>query len=415
MLKDFITAIKLPFLKDKELYCDIKRILGFYPGDIELYKTALMHKSVMHRNNKGKPVNNERLEFLGDAVLDAVVGDIVYRHFPGKREGFLTNTRSKLVQRETLGKLANEMGITKLVLSSGRSQSHNSYLGGNAFEALVGAMYLDKGYDKCMKFMEKRILDKLINIDKVAYKEVNFKSKLLEWSQKNRIKLEYVEVESKKDNNGNPVFIYKVVLEGIDGEKGKGYSKKESQQMASKLTLERLRKNTQYLDSIFAAKTDRTKMEEEPVMCVPEISEKDNTPLKSNENPSKNSENTSKKDNNNSPKKENKAPKKPKNKPEKKAENKVDDKVEETFKQEGKPEKDNTPKEERKSRRNNRRPRREKPEQNDAPLEQNDGNNQQNDDNDFDLSDISVKQLTREEIIEQAEKAAFEAENNVDK
>ena len=179
MIKDIITAIKLPFLKDKELYCDLKKILGFYPGDIELYKTALMHKSIMHRNKKGKPVNNERLEFLGDAVLDAVVGDIVYNHFPGKREGFLTNTRSKLVQRETLGKLANEMGITKLIVSSGRSQSHNSYIGGNAFEALVGAMYLDKGYDKCMKFMEKRILDKLINIDKVAYKEVNFKSKLL--------------------------------------------------------------------------------------------------------------------------------------------------------------------------------------------------------------------------------------------
>ena len=77
-------------------------ILGFYPRDISHYKLALMHKSVMHRNKKGKPVNNERLEFLGDAILDAVVGDIVYRHFPGKREGFLTNTRSKLVQRDTL-------------------------------------------------------------------------------------------------------------------------------------------------------------------------------------------------------------------------------------------------------------------------------------------------------------------------
>lgn len=385
MIKDLITAIKLPFLKDKELYCDIKRILGFYPGNIELYKTALMHKSVMHRNNKGKPVNNERLEFLGDAVLDAVVGDIVYRHFPGKREGFLTNTRSKLVQRETLGKLANEMGITKLVLSSGRSQSHNSYLGGNAFEALVGAMYLDKGYDKCMKFMEKRILDKLINIDKVAYKEVNFKSKLLEWSQKNRINLEYKEVESKKDEHGNPVFIYKVVLEGIDGETGKGYSKKESQQIASKLTLERLRKNTKYLDSIFAAKTDRTKMEEEPVMCVPDV---ENKPVEKPEQKEA------------KPAKKNDKPAKKENKPVDK-ENKADNNAEESPK-------DNTPNEERKPRRNNRRPRREKPQPTDAPTEQNDGNKPHNDDKDFDLSDISAKQLTREEIIELAEKAAFE-------
>ena len=274
MIKDLLIKIKLLTSKDKELYCQLKKILGFYPGDIELYKTALMHKSIMHRNEKGKPVNNERLEFLGDAVLDAVVGDIVFRHFPGKREGFLTNTRSKLVQRETLGRLANEMGITRLVLSSGRSQSHNSYMGGNAFEALVGAMYLDKGYDTCMHFMEKRILDKLINIDKVAYKEVNFKSKLLEWTQKNRIQLEYREIEQKKDDNGNPTFVYQVMLETVKGEIGKGYSKKESQQQASKLTLERLRKNSAYLDSIFAAKTERTKMEEEPVMNVPDTEQK---------------------------------------------------------------------------------------------------------------------------------------------
>jgi len=274
MIQDIFTSIKLLFRKDKELYYDLKKIIGFLPGDIELYKTALMHKSIMHRNNKGKPVNNERLEFLGDAVLDAVVGDIVYRRFPGKREGFLTNTRSKLVQRETLGKLAKDMGITKLILSSGRNQSHNSYMGGNAFEALVGAMYLDKGYDACMKFMEKRILNNHINIDKVAYKEVNFKSKLLEWTQKNRIQLQYELVDQTKDENGSPTFIYKVLLENIEGCTGKGYSKKESQQQASKLTLEKLRKDKQYLDSVFAAKTDRTKMEEEPVMVVPETETK---------------------------------------------------------------------------------------------------------------------------------------------
>lgn len=289
-MKDFINYIKLLFRKDKELYYDLKSIIGFYPGNIEYYKTALMHKSIMHRNNKGKPVNNERLEFLGDAVLDAVVGDIVYRHFPGKREGFLTNTRSKLVQRETLGKLATEMGITKLIVSSGRNQSHNSYMGGNAFEALVGAMYLDKGYDACMKFMEKRILNSLINIDKVAYKEVNFKSKLLEWTQKNRIQLQYELVDQKKDENGSPTFVYKVILEGVEGCEGKGYSKKESQQQASKLTLEKLRKDKKYLDSIFAAKTDRTKMEEEPVMIVPETEQKQdfiNTTQHDEESPEK--------------------------------------------------------------------------------------------------------------------------------
>ena len=237
----------------------------------------------MHRNAKGKPVNNERLEFLGDAVLDAVVGDIVYQHFPGKREGFLTNTRSKLVQRDTLNKLAQEMGINQLILSNGHSSSHNSYMGGNAFEALVGAVYLDRGYDACMYFMQKRILAKMINIDKVAYKEVNFKSKLIEWSQKNRVKLEFVLLDQQKDKNGSPVFTYKVVIEGLEGGSGKGYSKKESQQVASKLTLEQLRKKPQYIDAVFSAKADRTKMEEEPVENVPDTEVKDDFIISQNE------------------------------------------------------------------------------------------------------------------------------------
>lgn len=275
MLNNFIDRIKLSFRKDKELYLSLYEILGFYPHDISYYKMALLHKSIMHRNSKGKPVNNERLEFLGDAVLDAVVGDIVYQHFPGKREGFLTNTRSKLVQRDTLNKLAQEMGINQLILSNGHSSSHNSYMGGNAFEALVGAIYLDRGYDACMYFMQKRILAQMINIDKVAYKEVNFKSKLIEWSQKNRVKLDFVMLDQQKDKNGSPIFTYQVVLEDVEGGVGKGYSKKESQQVASKTSLEKLRKEPQYIDAVFTAKANRTKMEEEPVENVPNTEVKD--------------------------------------------------------------------------------------------------------------------------------------------
>lgn len=275
MLSNLIDRMKLPFRKDKELYLSLRKIIGFYPHDISYYKLALMHKSMYKRNAKGKPVNNERLEFLGDAVLDATVGDIVYRHFPGKREGFLTNTRSKLVQRDTLNKLAQEMGINQLILSSGRSQSHNSYMGGNAFEALVGAIYLDRGYDACMEFMRKRILAQMINIDKVAYKEVNFKSKLIEWSQKNRVRIDFKSILEEKDKTGSPVFVYRVTLEGVEGCEGKGYSKKESQQLASKLTLEKLRREPQFIDLVFAAKTDRTKMEEEPVENVPSTEQPD--------------------------------------------------------------------------------------------------------------------------------------------
>lgn len=270
MLNNIIDRIRLPFRKEKELYSSLYDIIGFYPHDISYYKLALMHKSVMRRNAKGKPVNNERLEFLGDAILDAIVGDIVYQHFPGKREGFLTNTRSKLVQRDTLNKLAQEMGINQLILSSGHTSSHNSYMGGNAFEALVGAIYLDQGYNACMRFMNKRILAQMINIDKVAYKEVNFKSKLIEWSQKNKVRLSYEQVLQEKDKNGNPIFEFKVVLEGVEGCAGRGFSKKESQQLASKLTLDKLKKKPQFIDEVFAAKANRTKMEEEPVQAIPD-------------------------------------------------------------------------------------------------------------------------------------------------
>ena len=268
---NFIDRIRLPFRKEKELYSSLYNILGFYPRNIQLYKQALMHKSVRQRNEKGRPQNNERLEFLGDAILDAVVGDIVFRHFEGKREGFLTNTRSKLVSRSTLGKLAQEMGISQLVKSEGHSTSHNSYMSGNAFEALVGAIYLDRGYGACMKFMERRILKQLINIDKVAYKEVNFKSKLLEWTQKNKVNMEFKELGHSTGENNSPVFTYQVMLEGVEGCTGKGYSKKESQQQASKETLQRLRREPQFIDAVFASKSERTKMEEEPVMVAPDV------------------------------------------------------------------------------------------------------------------------------------------------
>lgn len=277
MLKKMITRVKLPFQKEKELYFSLYKVLGFYPYNIKYYKQALLHKSVVARE-KGKRINNERLEFLGDSILGAVVSDIVYRHFDRKGEGFLTNTRSKIVQRPTLNRLAEEMGIIQLIKYNTHNNisSHNNYTGGNAFEALVGAIYLDQGYKACMKFVEKQILSHLINIDKVAYKEVNFKSKLLEWSQKNRIQLEFQQIDMHKDEKGNPVFSYMVVLEGIEGCSGTGYSKKESQQIAAKETLSKLRKNPQFIDEVFAAKTNRTKMEEEPVLSVPTTEEKEN-------------------------------------------------------------------------------------------------------------------------------------------
>ena len=283
-LNDIIDRIKLPFRQEKELFSSLHDIIGFYPHNIKYYKVALTHKSSGKRNDKGRPLNNERLEFLGDAILDAVVGHIVYEHFSGKREGFLTNTRSKLVSRETLGKLAQEMGLTELIQSNTSNRSHNSYVAGNAFEALVGAIYLDQGYDAVMRFIKKRILAQMVNIDKVAYKEVNFKSKLLEWTQKNRVHMDFQMLEESTDQQGSPVFGFIVKIEGIDGGSGHGYSKKEAQQEAAKETLQQLRREPQFIDAIFTAKSNRTKMEEEPTAIAPDLEEEKEFIIKSEPN-----------------------------------------------------------------------------------------------------------------------------------
>lgn len=266
MLNNIISRIKLPFRKEKELYSCLYNITGFYPKHIDYYKLALQHKSVSQGRNGGRLVNNERLEFLGDAIIGAVVGDIVYQRFPGKREGFLTNTRSKIVARGTLNKLAAETGLTSLVHSSNSTQiSHNSYVGGNAFEAIVGALYLDRGYNACKVFVNKRILGNIINLDKIAYKEVNFKSKLLEWCQKNRVKIEFKLLSETTDSYGSPMFCFQVLLEGVEGSTGTGFSKKESQQNAARQTLTLLRRNPQFIDSVFQAKSNRIIIDDESV------------------------------------------------------------------------------------------------------------------------------------------------------
>jgi len=252
VLRNQIDKIRLLFRKDRESYFCFYRILGFFPRNIKVYQQALLHKSISMRSEKGRPINNERLEFLGDAILDAIVGDIVYRHFEGRREGFLTNTRSKIVQRETLNKLAVEIGLDKLVKYSTRSSSHNSYMYGNAFEAFIGAIYLDQGYDRCKQFMEEKIF-KNIDLDKMSRKEVNFKSKLIEWSQKNKMEVSFELIEQFLDEEYNPMFHTEVRIEGISAGTGTGYSKKESQQNAAQMALKKI-KDAAFKEEVQAAK-----------------------------------------------------------------------------------------------------------------------------------------------------------------
>lgn len=266
MLRNKIDKIRLLFCKDRESYFCFYRILGFYPRNIRLYEQALLHKSTAVRSEEGRLLNNERLEFLGDAILDAIVGDIVYQHFEGKREGFLTNTRSKIVQRETLNKLAVEIGLDKLIKYSTRSSSHNSYMYGNAFEAFVGAIYLDRGYECCKQFMEKKIIEPYIDLDKLSRKEVNFKSKLIEWSQKNKMEVSFELIEQSIDKENNPIFQTEVRVEGIFGGSGTGYSKKESQQNAAQKTLKKIKEDSEFMVNIQEAKRQNNASAEETVL-----------------------------------------------------------------------------------------------------------------------------------------------------
>ena len=277
VLRNQIDKIRLLFRKDRESYFCFYRILGFFPRDIKIYQQALLHKSISLRSEKGRPINNERLEFLGDAILDAIVGDIVYRHFEGRREGFLTNTRSKIVQRETLNKLAVEIGLDKLVKYSTRSSSHNSYMYGNAFEAFIGAIYLDQGYNRCKQFMEEKIFKNHIDLDKMSRKEVNFKSKLIEWSQKNKMEVSFELIEQFLDEDYNPMFHTEVRIEGISAGTGTGYSKKESQQNAAQMALKKI-KDAAFKEEIQAVKEQshatETATEDNPVTeAVEELSQ----------------------------------------------------------------------------------------------------------------------------------------------
>ena len=247
--------IRLFFRKDKESYFYFYKMLGFLPKNVHVYRQALLHKSFAIETGKDYLHNNERLEFLGDAVLDAVVADILYQRFDRKREGFLTSTRAKIVQRDTLNKIALKIGLDKLVkTSSARNTTHNNYMYGNAFEALMGAIYIDKGYKACKTFMETKIIDPYIDLDDLVRKEVNFKSKLIEWGQKKKYTVSFELIEEFMDAENNPVFQTKVLVENLPGGTGIGFSKKESQQNAAQNTLRKIKDDPAFKAAIRAAK-----------------------------------------------------------------------------------------------------------------------------------------------------------------
>ena len=214
----------------------LENILGIKTRNITLYTTALSHRSVKENPDE----NNERLEYLGDAVLSSIVADYLFKKYPYKGEGFLTEMRSKMVNRQQLNDLAIKIGLKKLALYNKIDGSlKGSQIFGNTLEALIGAFYLDKGYRKTQKWVTKHMIIPHLYVDDLELIDINLKNKLIGWATKNVKVLEFQTVTEKLENNRR-VFTIAVVLDGEQLAIGKGYNKKEASQVAAQLAIERL-------------------------------------------------------------------------------------------------------------------------------------------------------------------------------
>ena len=253
MIKKLYKKIRAIPRRGKEPYLTFYNILGFYPHDISLYQQAVAHKSSSIRLANGKWVNNERLEFLGDAILDAIIADILYKEFESKKEGFLTNMRSRIVQRETMNKLAAELGLEELLVTSTRNVAHNTNMYGDALEALIAAIYLDQGYRVAKKFVFNTLIEEHLDFEDVVKTEIDFKSRLIEWGQKNRLEVRFDLIESYYDSNHNPVFHSCVFVGDFDCGDGIGYSKKESHQKAAEIALKKIDKDEHFEQMLLSA------------------------------------------------------------------------------------------------------------------------------------------------------------------
>ncbi|MBN2523095.1 MAG: ribonuclease III [Bacteroidales bacterium] len=215
----------------------MKQVLGYTPRNYRLYQLALIHKSASGKFSKEHDIHNERLEFLGDAILDSIVAEHLYSSFPYKDEGFLTQLRSKIVNRDSLKKVALKMGIGDLIIASISRDNHKG-LFGDTLEAIIGAIYLDKGYKKVRKFILNKVINHHINLEKLSETEMDFKSRIIEWGQKNKKDINFACQEQSNGNENSPVFIsHLLVFDDIVG-MGIGKSKKEAEQNAAKQAIQ---------------------------------------------------------------------------------------------------------------------------------------------------------------------------------
>lgn len=232
--------IRLPFFPAKRSDDELELIrfivlrFGYRPGELKYFHKAVTHKSHSLASDEN---SNERLEFLGDAILDAVVAEYLFQRFPNEDEGYLTKVKSKVVSRKTLGEIAEEMEIRKILRYNAARSINLATIEGNAFEALIGAIYLDGGYDAVKKSLHQHVFRRYVDLNRILEEEIDFKSRLFIWCQRNRLKLDF-RVISEENTGGSWQYTVMTMINERDYGQGSGSSKKMAEQAASRETLE---------------------------------------------------------------------------------------------------------------------------------------------------------------------------------
>lgn len=236
-------SYRVLFSENKTIYKSIKNIFGFYPGNVFLYKLALRHKSATKKRINGLKVNNERLEYLGDAILSAIVADFLFKKYPYENEGFLTDMRSKIVSRAALNKLSLKLGLNNYIMSGNDKSKQGRSAGGDAFEAFVGAMYIDKGYNFTKKILIDRIINVHFDMELLEETEVNYKSKIVEWAQKHKIDTQ-LSVVDQIGEKFQKQYVVAVIVNGEEICRAKDYSIKGAEKLVSEKAWVVLEKRT---------------------------------------------------------------------------------------------------------------------------------------------------------------------------
>ena len=228
-------------LDKREFGSLLRKIIGFKPGNLRLYEVAFIHRSASYRLPDGQRINNERLEYLGDAILDAILSDYLFEKFPDASEGFLTKIRSRIVNRDVLNNLAVSMGINNVLVSNISSANTTKNLYGDALEALIGAVFIDKGFRRTKRLFIKKVFKKYLNLEQIVKTDTDYKSLVFEWVQKHKANLIFTYNEEYDFDSRKSVFSTTLFINREEYGKGQGDSKKEAEQEASNQAWQRIK------------------------------------------------------------------------------------------------------------------------------------------------------------------------------